>query len=134
MPTTNFNRKGLNLKRWEPVASAPTATVAGSCVAMANVGTQRSLYIASTANAWLYAPDEDGWVQVPSAGLAGTFGAGTSITAGHYSIGSSTGLQFLTATGGTTSTIVTNQTLARDLRGYRIHIMGGPNAGVHCRL
>jgi hypothetical protein len=130
MPTTNFNKKGLVLKRWEPVAAAPTATVAGSCVAMANVGTQRSLYIASTANAWLYTPDQDGWVQVPSAGLAGTFGSGTTITAGHYSIGSSTGLQFLTATGGTTSTIVTNQTLARDLRGYRIHIMGGPNAGV----
>jgi len=35
----------------------------------------------------------------------------------------------LTATGGTTSTIITNQTLARDLRGYKVQILAGPNAG-----
>jgi hypothetical protein len=35
----------------------------------------------------------------------------------------------LTATAGTTTSITTNQTLARDLRGYSVHIMNGPNAG-----
>lgn len=130
MPTTQFNKKGLVLKRWEPLQSALGATVAGSCVAMANVIEQNALYINSNTTAWMYNPDEDGFVPLPSPALATTFGAGVAITAGHFSIGAATGLQFLSATSGTTSTIVTNQTLARDLRGYRIQIMAGPNAGL----
>lgn len=64
-----------------------------------------------------------------SPALAGTFGAGAAATAGAWSTGSTVGAASLTASSGTTSTIVTNQTLARDLRGYKIHILAGPNAG-----
>lgn len=130
MPTTNFTKKGLMLKRWEPVQTALSATVAGSCVAMANHVKQKSLYINSTTTAWLYTPDEDGFVPLASPALAGSFAAGVGAVAGAVSIGASTALQGLTATGGTTSTIITNQTLTVDLRGYSVYILSGPNAGV----
>jgi hypothetical protein len=130
MPTTNYNRKGLNLKRWEPVQSALSATVAGSCVAMANDVSPRALYLNANTAAWLYAPEEDGFISLPSPALAGTFGAGAAVAAGHVSIGNATGVSGLTATGGTTTTIATNQTLAIDLRGYSVRIVSGPNAGL----
>jgi hypothetical protein len=130
MPTTNLNKKGLNLKRWEPLQSALSATVAGANISMSNVYKQIALYINSNTTSWLYNPEEDGFVPLPSPALATTFGAGVSVCAGHFSIGASTGLQALTATGGSTSTIITNQTLTRDLRGYSVQIVGGPNAGL----
>ena len=79
--------------------------------------------------AYLYNPNEDGWVQLPSPALAGSLGAGAAGTAGAWSTGTTIGSS-LTATAGTTSTITTNQTIARSLAGYSIHILSGPNAGV----
>lgn len=129
MPTTNGNRKLLDLKRWEMVSPAPTATVAASCLTGCLHVSQQALYLTSNTTAWLYNLLEDGWCALPSPALAGTFGAGAAACAGAVSIGAATGAATLTATGGTTTTIVTNQTLARDLRGYSVHIAGGPNAG-----
>lgn len=130
MPTTNGNRKILDLKRWEFCTPAPTATVAGSFISSSRHYRQQQLYVTANTTAWLYLPSEDGWVATPSPGLSGTFGAGAAGVAAGFSIGTATAASQLTATGGTTSTIVTNQTLARDLRGYSIYITGGPNAGV----
>lgn len=130
MATTNGNRKLLDLKRWEQVTPAPSATVAGSFIASSRHFRQQQLYVNSTTTAWLYNPFEDGWVQVPSPALAGTFGAGAAGVAGSWSTGTTVAAASLTATGGTTSTIVTNQTLARSLAGYSIHILAGPNAGL----
>jgi hypothetical protein len=129
MPTTNGNRKILDLKRWEFCTPAPTATVAGAFTASSRHYRQQQLYVTANTTAWLYLPAEDGWVATPSPGLAGTFGAGAAGVAAGFSVGTAVGAAQLTATGGTTSTIVTNQTLARDLRGYSVYITGGPNAG-----
>ena len=129
MPTTNFNKKGLVLKRWEPVQAALATTTAGTCTTICNHIEQKALHLGSTTTAWLYTPEEDGFVPLASPALAGTFGAGVASTAGSWSIGSATGAASLTATGGTVSTIVTNQTLAVDLRGFKVHILSGPNAG-----
>jgi hypothetical protein len=122
MPTTNGNRKILDLKRWEFCTPAPTATVAGSFIASSRHDRQQQLYVASATVQYLYSAQEDAWVQIPSGALAGTFAVGACGTA--TSVGPSG-----TATAGTTSTITTNLTLARNLRGYSIHITGGPNAG-----
>jgi hypothetical protein len=130
MTTTNGNRKILDLKRWEMVTPAPASTLAGAFIASSRHQRQQQLYVTGTTTAWLYYPAEDGWVQVPSPALAGSFGAGAAGVASGFSIGTATAASQLTATGGTTTTIVTNQTLARDLRGYSILITGGPNAGV----
>lgn len=129
MPTTNGNRKILDLKRWEFCTPAPTATVAGAFIASSRHFRQQQLYVASNTLAYLYRPDEDGWVQVPSPALAGTFGAGACGVAVATSTGSTIAAQSLTATAGTTTTLTTNQTLARDLRGYSVRILAGPNAG-----
>ena len=128
MPTTNGNRKILDLKRWEFCTPCPVNTAAGSFIASSRHFRQQQLFMRSSTETYIYNPSEDGWVTGPSAALP-SFGAGSCGVAAAFSIGTATGAASLTATGGTTSTIVTNQTLARDLRGYKVHIMAGPNAG-----
>ena len=130
MPTTNGNRKLLDLKRWEQVTPAPGATIAGAFIASSRHFRQQQLYVNANTTAWVYNPFEDGWVQTPSPALAGTFGAGAAGVAGAWSTGTTVAAASLTATGGTTTTIITNQTLARSLAGYNIHILSGPNNGV----
>jgi hypothetical protein len=128
MPTTNGNKKLLDLKRWEQLSPAPTSTQAGSFIASSRHFRQQQLFVRSTSEAFLYNPSEDGWIQLPSPSLAGTLAAGAAGVASAFGAGAAVASS-LTATGGTTSTIVTNQTLARSLAGYKIHILSGPNAG-----
>jgi len=123
MTTTNGNRKILDLKRWEFCTPAPIAAGAGAFIASSRHYRQQQLFVASATVHYLYNPLEDAWVQIPSGALAGTFAVGACGTA--TSVGPSG-----TATAGTTSTITTGLTIARDLRGFSIHITGGPNAGV----
>jgi hypothetical protein len=129
MATTNGNRKILDLKQWEAAALCPTSPQAGAFIASSRHFRQQQLFIRSNSEAFIYNPSEDGWVDVPSPSLAGSFGAGAAGVASAWSTGSTIGAASLTATGGSTTTIVTNQTLTRDLRGYEIHIISGPNAG-----
>lgn len=122
MATTNGNRKILDTKRWEFMAPAPVATVAGAFVVSSRHLHQRQMYIASATSQWLYLPEEDAWVALPSAALAGTFGAGACGTATAFG---PTG----TATGGTVRKINTGLTIARDMRGYKVMITAGTCAG-----
>jgi hypothetical protein len=122
MPTTQGNRKLLDLKAWEMCSPAPGSTTAGTFIASSRHARQRQLYVASATVHWIYDPFEDGWIQIPSGALAGTFGAGACGTASAVG---PTG----TATGGSTTALNTALTLARDLRGYSVHITGGPGAG-----
>jgi hypothetical protein len=130
MPTTNGNRKILDVKRWEFMAPAPNSTQAGSFIVSSRHFRQQQMFVRSNSEAIMYNPAEDGWVNLPAVGLAGTFGAGASGTAGAWSTGSTVGAGSLTATAGTTSTITTNQNFQRDLRGYKVHILSGPNNGL----
>ncbi len=129
MATTNGNRKILDLKRWEFCNPTPVATAAGVFVMGSRHFKQQQMLVNSATSAFLYNPLEDGWVATPSPALAGTFGAGACGDSGSVSTGATVGVASLTATGGTTNSISTNQTLARDLRGYSVHILAGPNAG-----
>jgi hypothetical protein len=123
MPVANFNRKILDQKRWTMMtAPAPAATVAGAFVISSRLSQQRQMYVVSNTVQYLYYPFEDGYIQIPSAALAGTFGAGACGTS--TAIGP-TG----TATGGSTTALNTNLTLARSLAGYEVEITGGPGAG-----
>lgn len=130
MTTTNGNRKILDVKRWEYMTPSPAATAAGAFISSSRHYRQQQLFVQAQTVAYLYNPNEDGWIQIPSPGLAAALAAGSCGTAGSFSTGSTPAVASLTATAGTTSTITTNQTLARDLRGYSIHILAGPNAGV----
>lgn len=129
MPTTNGNRKILDLKRFEFCTPAPSASLAGAMTIGSRHYRQQQLYINGTTTAWLYNPNEDGWVALPSPALAGTLAAGAGGVAGSFSTGTTVAASSLTATAGTTTTITTNQTLARDLRGYSVYFVGGTNAG-----
>lgn len=128
MATTNGNRKILDLKRWEFMAPS-LFTASNFQNANCRHVVQRVLVLGGTTSAGLYAPEEDSWTNLASPGL-GTFAAGACIASHTWSTGSTVGAASLTATGGSTSTIVTNQNLQRDLRGYKVHILSGPNAGV----
>ena len=128
MPTTNGTRKILDLKRWEMCAPLPQATAASHCIVSSRHDRQQQLLVSSVSGAQLHNPSEDGWVLLPSPALA-TFAAGACGVGGAVSTGATAGVASLTATGGSVSTIITNQTLARDLRGYHVHILAGPNAG-----
>ena len=134
MATTNGNRPILDLKRWEACAPAPAATAAAQFVVSSRHFRQSQMFVRSNTEAWLYLPAEDSWVALASPGLAGTFGAGACGVAGGWSTGATVGAASLTATAGTVSTITTNQTLARDLRGYHVLILSGPNAGVTLQI
>ena len=127
MPTTNGNRKILDLKRWEFCTPCPVTTAAGNFIASSRNYRQQQLFMSSTTVAYIYNPSEDGWIQLPSPALAGTLAAGASGTAAAFSTGTAT--SSLSATAGSVSSITTNQTLAKDLRGYSIHILSGPNSG-----
>ena len=130
MATTNGNRKILDVKRWEFMAPALTASVAGAMIASSRHFRQQQLFIPSITQAAIYNPSEDGWINIPSPALpAAGLAAGSAAVAGAFSTGNTVGAVSLTATAGTTSTITTNQPLARDLRGYKIHILAGPNNG-----
>jgi hypothetical protein len=130
MATTNGNKKILDAKRWEFMAPAPAATVAGSLIASSRHFRQQQLYVSGITAAAIYNPAEDGWINIPSPALpAAGLAAGSAAVASAFSTGNTVGAVSLTATAGTTSTITTNQPLARDLRGYKIHILAGPNNG-----
>ena len=129
MATTNGNRKILDLKRWEFCTPAPQATAAAHFIVSSRHYRQQQLLVSSNTGAQLYNPQEDGWILLPSPALAGTFGAGACGVAGSFSTGTTAAVSSLTATAGTTTSITTNQTLARDLRGYSVFFVGGTNAG-----
>lgn len=131
MPLSLDLKKIYHTKRWAGMAPLPSAaaSAAGACIASSRHFRQQQLYLRSNTEAYIYNPSEDGFVFLGSPGLAGTFGAGAAAVAGAWSTGSTVGAASLTATGGSTTTIITNQALARDLRGYKVHILSGPNAG-----
>jgi hypothetical protein len=129
MATTNGNRKILDLKRWEFCAPCPAATQAGTFIVSCRSRLQQHLFVRAQTEAYMYSAPEDGWVALPSPALPATIAAGSAGIASPWSTGSTIAAASLTATAGTTSTITTNQTLARDLRGHKIHILAGPNNG-----
>ena len=129
MATTNGNRKLLDLKRWEWCNPAPIAASAGVFIVSSNHYRQQQLAVYSSTSAALYSVEEDAYTFVANPTLAGTFGAGACGAASAYSTGASVGVSALTATAGTTLSITTNQTIARDLRGYSVFFTAGTNAG-----
>jgi hypothetical protein len=129
MPTTNNNRKIVDLKRWEFCTPIPTATGAAHAFSSCRHIRQLVFGLQSATSASIYEAAEDGWTTLASPALTGTFGAGAAVCSAPWSTGATVGAASLTATAGTTSTITTNQTITRDLRGFPVHILSGPNAG-----
>jgi hypothetical protein len=90
-------------------------------------GHDTAYYVAGASSIWNYNADEDGWLQLPNSGVAGQFAAGTC---GEFRAVSAPGGNITnTATGGSTTTVITNLTITRDLAGVAFHVIGGTGVG-----
>lgn len=84
-------------------------------------------YVGGVSAIYNYNADQDAWLQLPNSGLAGTFGAGAC---GEFRAISAPGGNITnTATGGTTTTIITNLTITRNLEGCEIRVIAGIGVG-----
>lgn len=99
MAVVNKNVPVLDRKEWQMMTPAPASSVAGAFVVAGGSSLpDLAMYVVSATAQYLYSHNEDGWVQVPSGALVGTFGAGSC---GAYVPWSQT----FTATGGSTTTV-----------------------------
>ncbi len=125
-------RKLLHRKSAEYCAPGPFGnTVAGGFFVSDKSdvipGHDIAFYVAGTSAVWNYNADMDGWILLPASGVAGTFAAGAC---GEFrSLSAPGGAITLTATGGTTTTLNTNLSLARNLVGCEVRVVAGPGAG-----
>lgn len=127
MTTEVTLRPILDRKQWEMCNFAPVLTTAGSFVVSSTLQDQYQFYITAATVMNIYDPINDAWMAGPSPALAGTFGAGSCGVRHPH------GPRAL-ATGGTTTTINTNLNLQRGLKGYKIRIIAGPNAGTEATI
>ena len=99
MAYTNNNVPLLHRKEWQMMNPVPITTGIGMFMVEAGSSNQDlSLYVTSATVQYLYSHSQDGFMQIPSGALAGTFGAGAS---GAYTPWSLT----YTANGGSTTTV-----------------------------
>lgn len=96
---TNYNKPKLNRKEWQGMQLAPVATSAATFF-MGDITSRDNtlMYVTSATSQFLYHHDEDNFVPIPSAALAGTFGAGACGTYYPWSI-------TYTANGGSTTSV-----------------------------
>lgn len=124
MTTTNGNRRILDLKRWELCSFVPIATGAGSFTILSRHIHPVVMYFPpSLSTPYIYYIGEDGFILHAAHGLLNNPGIGSSGVATAF--GPSGTCPF----NGTTTSVQVNESLPRDLRGYKIRITAGPAAG-----
>lgn len=123
-------RKLLHSKIWEQRTPAPLSTATGGFVVSDKLNlTPKSpaIYVGGVSSIYRYEGTEDGWLQLPHPGIAGTFGAGAC---GELrGLGAMGGMFTQTATGGTTTTLITNRTIVMDLTGRKVRVVAGTGVG-----
>lgn len=129
---TNGLKKTVNPKMWEFVGINPfSSNTSGSFVTgeySPYIKDNDLYYVVNGAGSiYRYSASENAYLLNVASGIAGTFTAGAAGETMSY--GCPGGEILLTATGGTTTTIVTNKTLAENCVGSKIKIIQGPNAG-----
>lgn len=120
MATTVNLRKVLDLKRWEMCCGLPAASQSASQLVASTLSDGLMVHVDSITTAWLYRPDEDGWLQLSSPGFT-TW----SQPAGAYHPSGPTG----TASAGSTTTLTSTTTVPGSLAGYKVRITAGTGAG-----
>jgi len=110
----------VHRKEWQHMTPAPFVTAAGTFIVHSNDKTDNlALFVRSTVVHYLYHHDEDAWTQIPSGGLAGTFGAGSCGARGRWS------RTITAAAGGTTSTVVTSTAINSMCVGRKVRFLTG---------
>lgn len=125
-------RKMLHRKSPEYCTANPAGnTVAGAFIIADKSSSMPSndgvVYVGGASAIWQYNADEDAWLQAPNSGIAGIFGAGAC--GALHPVFAPGGSDRSTATAGTTTTLTTSLTLARDLGGFAIRVIGGTGIG-----
>lgn len=122
--TIAFNlKKVLDRKEWEMMTPSPVTNSAAFFSITDPSGEDKAvLYIGGASAIYRYDHFQDAWQQLPNSGIAGVFAAGACGTFHHHGPSG-------TATAGTTTTITTNLTINRSVKGYKIRITSGTNAG-----
>lgn len=122
---TQKNKRILHRKEWQMMTPAPTASVAGSFILKDPLGIMKTaLYVVSATVQYLYAIDEDGFEQIPSMALAGTFGAGAC---GAWVPWSNT---VTATTGGTVGKAITTTQISGIAKDKTVRFLTGANAGL----
>ena len=121
---TNKNVPLIHKKEPQFMTQAPASTTTGSFVITSlKKDDNIVMYVQSSTVHFLYNNNEDGWVQIPSGSLGGSFGAGTC---GNKSRWSNT----LTANGGSTTTANTATAISGLAKDAVIRFLTGANAGL----
>ena len=116
------NKKLLHRKEFQMMSPAPVSAGSGAFIIKDILGVRRTAFYTTSATVhYLYDINEDGWVQIPSMAMAGTWGIGACGTWSLWSIP-------ITATGGTTTSIETSSTLSLSLKGKTIEFLTGSNS------
>ena len=123
-------RKYLHPKIWEQRTPAPLATALGGFIVSDKLNLTPkfpAIYVGGASSIYRYEGSEDGWMQLPNSGIAGSFGAGAC---GELrGLGAMGGTFTQTATGGSTTTIITNRTIVMDLTGRKVRVIAGTGVG-----
>lgn len=127
MGVTNNNLPLLHRKEWQMMTPAPVSlTAAMYIVASQSANRDVALLVTSSTVQYLYLHSQDGFAQIPSGALAGTFGAGAC---GAYIPWSIT----YTANGGSTTTI-TVAAATHNINNYAlgdtVEFLNGTNLGL----
>ena len=125
-------RKMLHRKSAEYCTPNPAGNTAAGAFIVADKtsampGNDGIVYFGGPSAVWQYNADEDAWMQAPNSGVAGTFGAGAC--GALHAVFAPAGSDRSTATAGTTTTLTTSLTLARDLGGYPVRVISGTGVG-----
>ena len=132
MATTVNLRKLLHRKAWETITPMPSSTNAGSFVAayknsLGTNGNDFVYYVNGVSGIYNYNSDNDGWMQVPNSGIAGSYTSGAC--GESVPMGMLGGAATNTATAGTTTTITTNRTIVKNISGVAIRVVAGTGIG-----
>lgn len=131
MTTTVNLRKLLHRKAWEFGTPCIYNTSNGSWIdgdkSDLLPGHDCTYFVAGASSIFNYNADQDGWLQLPNSGAAGTFNSGSC---GEFvPLGMLGGASTTTATAGTASTLTTSRTLARDITGSVVRVLSGTGVG-----
>lgn len=121
MTTTNGNRRILDLPRWEIVANNLTAPQSASFLQVEK-NSRQTMFYNSSITWWAIDPHTCNFISLPSS-LFSLWGSGSSFCVKNL------GPTGTCSSNGTSTTLVTAENLQRGLKGYKVHITGGPGAG-----
>ena len=86
-----------------------------------------AFYIGGMSVIWRYFADDDAYIQLPNSGALGVFGAGAC--GAYRDLSAPGGVQTLTATAGTTTSLTTALTIDGAVIGAKVRAVAGPGAG-----